>query len=78
MDVQSHLAYFEKTLGFFFFVRLLRSLLSCNLCLLGILDFGVSALNSLKEGIYVDPLVVLSTWNTVHSNPCDWSSIWVP
>ena len=77
MDVQSHLAYFEKILGFLFFifVRLLRSLRSCNLCLLGILDFGVSALNSLKEGINEDPLEVLSTWNTVHSNPCDWSGI---
>ena len=75
MDVQSHLAYFEKILGFFFFVRLLRSLRSCNLCLLGILDFGVSALNSLKKSINEDPLAVLSTWNTVHSNPCDWSGI---
>ncbi|KAJ9706540.1 hypothetical protein PVL29_001825 [Vitis rotundifolia] len=35
----------------------------------------VSALNTLKEGIYEDPLAVLSTWNTVDSDPCDWSGI---
>lgn len=35
----------------------------------------VSALNTLKEGIYEDPLTVLSTWNTVDSDPCDWSGI---
>ena len=38
---------------------------------------GVSALNSLKEAIHEDPQAVLSTCNTVQSNPCDWSGIWV-
>ena len=71
MDVQSDLAYFEEILGSFC-VKLLGSLLSCNL---RFLDFAVSALNSLKEGIYEDPLAVLSAWNTVDSDPCDWSGI---
>ncbi|KDP25459.1 hypothetical protein JCGZ_20615 [Jatropha curcas] len=35
----------------------------------------VSALTTFKEAIYEDPLLVLSDWNTLDADPCDWSGI---
>ncbi|CAN1189815.1 Probable LRR receptor-like serine/threonine-protein kinase At1g63430 [Linum perenne] len=36
----------------------------------------VSALNAFKEAIYEDPLLVLSNWNVVDANPCEWSGVY--
>ncbi|CAL5433062.1 unnamed protein product [Camellia sinensis] len=33
------------------------------------------ALSAFKEAINEDPLLVLSNWNTLDENPCDWSGI---
>ncbi|KAK2998147.1 hypothetical protein RJ639_026600 [Escallonia herrerae] len=33
----------------------------------------VYALSSFKEAIYEDPLLVLSNWNSIEADPCDWS-----
>ncbi|KAG9145044.1 hypothetical protein Leryth_018340 [Lithospermum erythrorhizon] len=35
----------------------------------------VFALNDFKEAIYEDPLLVLSNWNALDSDPCDWFGI---
>ncbi|XP_059661763.1 probable LRR receptor-like serine/threonine-protein kinase At1g63430 [Cornus florida] len=35
----------------------------------------VHALTSFKETILEDPLLVLSNWNTLDADPCDWSGI---
>ncbi|XP_009767696.1 putative LRR receptor-like serine/threonine-protein kinase At1g63430 [Nicotiana tabacum] len=35
----------------------------------------VYALNTFKEAIYEDPLLVLSNWNALDSDPCDWAGI---
>ncbi|XP_052210508.1 probable LRR receptor-like serine/threonine-protein kinase At1g63430 [Diospyros lotus] len=35
----------------------------------------VQALKAFKEAIYEDPLLALSSWNTLDSGPCDWSGI---
>ncbi|XP_059645626.1 probable LRR receptor-like serine/threonine-protein kinase At1g63430 [Cornus florida] len=35
----------------------------------------VYALNTFKEAIYEDPLLVLSNWNVLDSDPCDWFGI---
>lgn len=35
----------------------------------------VSALSNFKEAIYDDPSLVLSNWNTVDSDPCDWNGV---
>ncbi|XP_015570809.1 probable LRR receptor-like serine/threonine-protein kinase At1g63430 isoform X1 [Ricinus communis] len=35
----------------------------------------VEALTTFKEAIFEDPLLVLSNWNTLDSDPCDWSGI---
>ncbi|KAK2989084.1 hypothetical protein RJ640_018873, partial [Escallonia rubra] len=32
-------------------------------------------LSSFKEAIYEDPLLVLSNWNSIEADPCDWSGI---
>ncbi|KAA8522390.1 hypothetical protein F0562_013249 [Nyssa sinensis] len=36
----------------------------------------VYALNTFKEAIYEDPLLVLSNWNALDADPCDWSGIY--
>ncbi|KAK4260570.1 hypothetical protein QN277_003666 [Acacia crassicarpa] len=33
------------------------------------------ALNAFKEAIYEDPFQVLSNWNTMDSDPCDWNGV---
>ncbi|KAJ0605191.1 putative protein kinase RLK-Pelle-LRR-VI-2 family [Helianthus annuus] len=35
----------------------------------------VHALNSFKEDIFEDPLLVLSNWNGLDSDPCDWLGV---
>ncbi|KAJ9147905.1 hypothetical protein P3X46_030019 [Hevea brasiliensis] len=35
----------------------------------------VWALKRFKEAIYEDPLLVLSNWNAIDADPCDWSGI---
>ncbi|XP_050229747.1 probable LRR receptor-like serine/threonine-protein kinase At1g63430 [Mercurialis annua] len=35
----------------------------------------VAALTTFREAIYEDPLLVLSNWNALDSDPCDWSGI---
>ncbi|KAK4435309.1 putative LRR receptor-like serine/threonine-protein kinase [Sesamum alatum] len=35
----------------------------------------VEALNSFKRAIFEDPLLVLSNWNPLDSDPCNWSGI---
>lgn len=37
--------------------------------------FTVDALTAFKEAIYDDPLLALSSWNALDSNPCNWSGI---
>ncbi|KAF2313282.1 hypothetical protein GH714_010129 [Hevea brasiliensis] len=37
--------------------------------------FKVWALKRFKEAIYEDPLLVLSNWNAIDADPCDWSGI---
>lgn len=53
-------------------------LLNLGLFLVGSSAFPsteVDALNSFKEAIYEDPLFVLSNWNVIDSDPCDWSGV---
>lgn len=33
------------------------------------------ALNTLKEAIYEDPFLVLSSWNRLDPDPCGWSGV---
>ncbi|KAF2297801.1 hypothetical protein GH714_003163 [Hevea brasiliensis] len=35
----------------------------------------VRALTTFKEAIYEDPLLLLSNWNTLDADPCDWSGV---
>lgn len=35
----------------------------------------VYALNTFKEAIYEDPLLVLSNWNGLDSDPCGWAGV---
>ena len=35
----------------------------------------VKALTAFKEAIYEDPHLVLSQWNTLDSDPCDWFGV---
>ncbi|KAL4592875.1 hypothetical protein LXL04_005882 [Taraxacum kok-saghyz] len=35
----------------------------------------VHALNSFKEAIFEDPLLVLSSWNSLDSDPCNWFGV---
>ncbi|CAK9164969.1 unnamed protein product [Ilex paraguariensis] len=35
----------------------------------------VYALTTFKEAIYEDPLLVLSNWNALDADPCDWSGL---
>ena len=35
----------------------------------------VEALTTFKEGIYEDPLLVLSNWNALDPDPCEWPGI---
>ncbi|GAA0165318.1 hypothetical protein LIER_20754 [Lithospermum erythrorhizon] len=64
----------------------MRSL--CRFQLVVLLGFGLSlllcsaftqteifALNDFKEAIYEDPLLALSNWNALDSDPCDWFGI---
>lgn len=37
--------------------------------------FAVHALNSFKEGIFEDPFLVLSNWNSFDSDPCNWFGV---
>ena len=37
--------------------------------------FAVSALLIFKEAIYEDPHMVLSNWNTIDSDRCEWDGI---
>ncbi|KAK1374802.1 putative LRR receptor-like serine/threonine-protein kinase [Heracleum sosnowskyi] len=46
-------------------------LVACN----GFASHEVYALSAFKEAIYEDPLMVLSNWNSLDSDPCDWSGI---
>ncbi|KAL3499356.1 hypothetical protein ACH5RR_038449 [Cinchona calisaya] len=58
----------------FFHVFLLGLLLIC----VSTLAFPVNevyALKSFKEAIYEDPLLVLSNWQALDSDPCDWSGV---
>ncbi|KAI3468757.1 hypothetical protein Pfo_025420 [Paulownia fortunei] len=36
----------------------------------------VEALNSFKRAIFEDPLLVLSNWNPLDSDPCNWSGVY--
>lgn len=38
-------------------------------------SYEVDALTTFKEGIYEDPLLVLSNWNALDPDPCEWSGI---
>ncbi|XP_075639869.1 putative LRR receptor-like serine/threonine-protein kinase At1g63430 [Castanea sativa] len=38
-------------------------------------SYEVEALTTFKEGIYEDPLLVLSNWNALDPDPCEWSGI---
>lgn len=38
-------------------------------------SYEVDALATFKEGIYEDPLLVLSNWNALDPDPCEWSGI---
>ncbi|GMY30289.1 probable LRR receptor-like serine/threonine-protein kinase At1g63430 [Fagus crenata] len=38
-------------------------------------SYEVEALTTFKEGIYEDPLLVLSNWNNLDADPCDWFGI---
>ncbi|WOG81233.1 hypothetical protein DCAR_0100378 [Daucus carota subsp. sativus] len=38
-------------------------------------EHEVDALTAFKEAIYDDPLLALSSWNALDSNPCNWSGI---
>ncbi|KAK9984389.1 hypothetical protein SO802_033914 [Lithocarpus litseifolius] len=38
-------------------------------------SYEVEALKTFKEGIYEDPLLVLSNWNALDPDPCEWSGI---
>jgi hypothetical protein len=38
-------------------------------------SYEVGALTTFKEAIYEDPLLVLSNWNTLDPDPCDWNGI---
>ncbi|WOG90255.1 hypothetical protein DCAR_0209498 [Daucus carota subsp. sativus] len=46
-------------------------LVTCN----AFASHEVYALSAFKEAIYEDPLMVLSNWNSLDSDPCDWSGI---
>lgn len=35
----------------------------------------VGALTTFKEAVYEDPHMVLSNWNTLDSDPCDWNGV---
>lgn len=35
----------------------------------------VGALRTFKEAVYEDPHMVLSNWNTLDSDPCDWNGV---
>lgn len=37
--------------------------------------FSVWALTTFKEAIYEDPLMVLSNWNALDADPCDWNGV---
>lgn len=53
-------------------------LLSLGLILVTAYPFSsdeVNALIAFKEAIYEDPFLVLSNWNTIDSDPCDWRGI---
>ncbi|GAV57930.1 LRR_1 domain-containing protein/Pkinase_Tyr domain-containing protein/LRRNT_2 domain-containing protein [Cephalotus follicularis] len=41
----------------------------------GFSSIDVWALTTFKEAIYEDPLLVLSNWNPLDADPCDWSGI---
>ncbi|KAK9121314.1 hypothetical protein Syun_018931 [Stephania yunnanensis] len=36
----------------------------------------VSVLSAFKEAIYDDPFLVLSNWNALDANPCNWTGVW--
>ncbi|CAN1253768.1 Probable LRR receptor-like serine/threonine-protein kinase At1g63430 [Linum perenne] len=36
----------------------------------------VSGLKEFKEAIYEDPLLILSNWNALDTNPCEWSGVY--
>ena len=38
--------------------------------------FAVSSLIAFKRAIFEDPLRVLSDWNTIDGNPCNWTGIY--
>lgn len=41
------------------------------------LDFViVEALTAFKRAIFEDPLLVLSNWNPLVSDPCNWSGVY--
>lgn len=37
--------------------------------------YAVAALTTFKEAVYEDPHLVLSNWNTLDSDPCDWNGV---
>lgn len=37
--------------------------------------YAVIALTKFKEAIYEDPHLVLSNWNALDSDPCNWNGI---
>ncbi|CAN0841332.1 Probable LRR receptor-like serine/threonine-protein kinase At1g63430 [Linum grandiflorum] len=55
-----------------FFVSSLAPFVSCQ----SFPQDEVSALNAFKEAIYEDPLLVLSNWNALDANPCEWSGVY--
>lgn len=41
-----------------------------------VIDYcAVHALNSFKQSIFEDPLLVLSNWNSFDSDPCNWFGV---